>query len=340
MFQIKHLNIWEEHQWIDNLIDHHGSWYVSDLSKPGYLLTKPYTFNGAIRYEGFEVTTSDCMIAYAPGLEIADVDSIPENLDWYSPMAMLGEILQYKNPTIQFLVKATGKYGKLKEIKIGYHLAENAVEYILRYPLRDVLENIIFTRSLWVQSNPMGEILIPQGINLDRIEKIWVREKDDLASEVNIVEESIAAPLPSTIYQLIIDHRLRCEVLLSEYLQISEIPCLMIEHLSAPDLYKPHWGETIQVSEEDIKQIQKEYWGHEKIRITAVGQNRTEAYSIATTTMNIVAMKNRVEAFALDQVLGLQIISPVNTTPSFSETEPNLGNGFAVSFDIALYGNN
>ncbi len=337
MLLIKHLNIWQSHQWVDNLVENKGRYQIEDISRLGYMLTDQYTFNGAITYEGFEVSTSDCSIFYAPEITFSNTSEIPEGAEWYTPLEMLTEIKQYANKSIQFLLKAEGRYGFLSEIKIGYHTAENPIDYILKYALTDYLEQIKFTRSVWMQSNAEGQISIPQGIAAERISKVWVREQNALAVPATLTDGVIATSKVNNIYQLIYEHTLKCEVLLSEYLQIKEIPCILIELLPPLDLYKPHYGAYICVAEGEVKQQIDEYWGADRIRVTAVGSDRSDAYYLANTILNKIAGSSRLEAFATDQLFGIQVTSGVNTTPSFDETEANLGNGFACSFDISLF---
>lgn len=212
---------------------------------------------------------------------------------------------------IQFLVKIEPN-ALLRELKVGYSVRQDMVEYVLETALPQKLTRAIaFAQNVAVNSDGYSTPF-PHGFDGSALTDV----KFQLFNQLPV----LAAPVPEegrielsetltggAIGQLLFS--VAPSVEFSQYLyQISTVPCVVIRELEEGVQHRPLWEDSIQISESESITVPMIYGSDRAIEISCIAAKEGEARQVAIGLMSLIQQSGSVYSPPHDCAIGLQVV--------------------------------
>lgn len=212
---------------------------------------------------------------------------------------------------IQFLVKIESD-SLFRELKIGYSVRQDFVEYILETALPQKLTVAIdFVQNVVTNSDGYSTPF-PHGFDGSALSDVKFQLFDRQPVPASPVPElgriELAQKLTGgAIGQLLFSVAPTVEFSQSLY-QISTVPCVVIRDLEEGVAHRPLWEDVIQISECESMVVPLTYGSDRAIEISCIASKEGEARQIAIALMQAIQQDGSAYSPPHDLAVGLQVI--------------------------------
>jgi hypothetical protein len=212
---------------------------------------------------------------------------------------------------IQFLVRVEPN-SLFRELKIGYSVRQDMVEYILETALPQKLTApITFAQNVAINSDGYSTPF-PQGFDGSALTDVKFQLFNEFPVSATPVPELGNIQLSEKLTGGVIGQLLFSvapSVEFSQYLyQISTVPCVVIRELEEGVHHRPQWEDTIQVSETESIKVPLVYGSDRAIEISCIASKEGEARQVAIGLMSLIQQNGKVYSPPHDLAIGLQVV--------------------------------
>jgi hypothetical protein len=212
---------------------------------------------------------------------------------------------------IQFLVKIEPN-SLFKELKVGYCVRQDIVEYLLETALPQKLKTpIAFSQNVAINSDGYSTPF-PQGFDGSALTDVKFQLFNQLPVSATPVPELGNIQLSEKLTGGAIGQLLFSvcpSVEFSQYLyQISTVPCVVIREIEEGVHHRPQWEDAIQVSENESIKVPLVYGSDRAIEISCIASKEGEARQVAIGLMSLIQQSGSVYSPPHDLAIGLQVV--------------------------------
>lgn len=212
---------------------------------------------------------------------------------------------------IQFLVKLEPN-SLFRELKVGYSVRQDMVEYILETALPQKLTTpILFAQNIAVNSDGYSTPF-PHGFDGSALTGVKFQLFNQLPVLASPVPEQGRIELSETLTSGVIGQLLFSvspSVEFSQTLyQIETVPCVVIRALEEGVHHRPLWEDAIQISETESITVPMVYGSDRAIEISCIASKEGEARQLAIGLMALIQQNGSVYSPPHDLAIGLQVV--------------------------------
>lgn len=301
---------------LKNLTKFEKFWTTQDQSNPAEILLPMIHPRLADSWMGFELnglgkmsvaiaSTSDTWFHFTDGRWQESEFPV-----FASPTQIRAGIPKWAG-AIQFLVRLEPN-ALLRELKIGYSVRQDMVEYILETALPQKLTRAIaFAQSVAVNGDGYSTPF-PHGFDGSALTDVKFQLFNQLPVVAMPVPEQGRIELSEKLISGVIGQLLFSvapTVEFSQYLyQISTVPCVVIRELEEGVQHRPLWEDSIQISESESVTVPMIYGSDRAIEISCIASKEGEARQIAISLMSLIQQSGSVYSPPHDLAIGLQVV--------------------------------
>jgi hypothetical protein len=215
---------------------------------------------------------------------------------------------------IQFLLQL-GANSSVQELKMGYSVCTDLIEYLLEIALPQKLNiPIHFSQTVAINSDGYSTPF-PDGFDNQILTDVKLHLFDQVPVSAAPVPELGRIELPqdfppNSIGQLLFSIYPRAEF--SRYLhQITQVPCVIIREIDEGIHHRPIREDSIQVSDTEFVSTTMIYGADQNIEISCVAVKEGEARKIALALSDLINNNGELYSPPHDLSVGLQLIGSI-----------------------------
>jgi hypothetical protein len=200
----------------------------------------------------------------------------------------------------------------LQEVKVGYSVCKDLLEYVLETALpRKLAIPLKFAQNVMV--NPDGySTPFPQGFDGHALSDVSLQIFDQPPVKASPVPELGRMELPETLVAQSVGQLLFTllpNVEFSQYLyQITQVPCVIIRELDEGRHHKPLREDSIQISETEFETIGMVYGADQEIEVVCIATKEGDVRRMAIALSSLIDQYGSVYSPPHDLTIPLQLI--------------------------------